>query len=70
MAQLVNDPASSLLWLWLLLCCGFNPWPGNFCMPWARPKNKNNNNIKIEFEGPRECMFKTLIDVAKLLPYS
>ena len=30
---LVKDPALSLLWL------GFDPWPGNFCMLQAWPKN-------------------------------
>ena len=32
MAQWVKDPVLSLLWH------GFDPWPGNFCMPWAWPK--------------------------------
>ena len=27
---MVKDLALSLLW------CGFNPWPGNFCMPGAQ----------------------------------
>ena len=22
--------------------CGFDPWPGNFCMPQMQPKKKNN----------------------------
>ena len=39
-AQWVEDPALSLLWLWLLLCQGFNPWPGNFCIPWLWVKTK------------------------------
>ena len=30
----VRDLALSLLWL------RFNPWPRNFCMPWALPKKK------------------------------
>ena len=38
MAQQVKDPVLSLLWLWLQLWHRFDPWPGNFCMPWARPK--------------------------------
>ena len=29
---LVKDPALYLLWY------RFDPWPGNFCMPWAWPK--------------------------------
>ena len=31
-AQQVKDPGLSLVWL------GVNPWPWNFCMPWAWPK--------------------------------
>ena len=31
-AQLVKDLVVSLLWQ------GFNPWPGNFCMPEVWPK--------------------------------
>ena len=38
MAQWVKDPTLSPLWLWLLLWCKFNPWLGNFCMPWMQPK--------------------------------
>ena len=36
----VKDLALSRLWL------GFDPWPGNFCMPGAQPKKTlpNNNN--------------------------
>ena len=40
-AQKVKDLALSLLWLWLLLWCGFDPWPGNFHMPQVWPKNQN-----------------------------
>ena len=35
MAQWVNDPVLSLLWL------GFDLWPGNLCMPQVRAKNKH-----------------------------
>ena len=38
LAQWVKDPALPLLWLRLLLWRGFDPWPGNFHMPWVRPK--------------------------------
>ena len=34
--QQVKDPALSLLWLWLLLWCGFDPWSGKFFMPQAQ----------------------------------
>ena len=30
MAQQTEDSALSLLWLWLRLWCGFDPWSGNF----------------------------------------
>ena len=32
----------SLLWLGLLPCCGFNPWPGSFCklQAWSKKKKK------------------------------
>ena len=46
MAQWVKDLALSLLWLWLLLWGRFNPWPGNFYMPWAWPKKKKELNGK------------------------
>ena len=38
MAQWVKDPEPSLLWLRPPLWHRFDPWPGNFHMPWARPK--------------------------------
>ena len=37
MACHVKDLALSLL---CHLQCGFNPWPGNFCMPWEWQKKK------------------------------
>lgn len=46
MTQQVKDLALALLWLrallWLgaLLGPGFYPWPGNFRMLWAWPKEK------------------------------
>ena len=36
-AQWVKDPALSLLWLWLLLWQGFDPWPQNVHMLWEQP---------------------------------
>ena len=49
MVQQVKD------WLGSLLCCGFNPWPRNFCMLWVWPKNiymqeKNVNGYHYSFE--------------------
>ena len=35
MAQLVKDLSLSLLWH------GFDPWPGNFHMPWAWPPKRD-----------------------------
>ena len=43
-----KDPALSLLWLGLLLWHRFNPWPRNFCMPWAWPKEKEIFELKIK----------------------
>ena len=40
MAQWVKDPVLSLLWR------RFDPWPGNFHMPQARPKKKVKNKLK------------------------
>ena len=48
MSQQVKDLALSLLWLWLLLKRGFNPWPGNFWRLWIQLKTKQNEiNKKI-----------------------
>ena len=44
LAQWAKDLALSLLWHGLLLWLKFNPWPGNFHMPWAWPKNKTKQN--------------------------
>ena len=46
MAQWVKDLALSLLWLWLSLWCGFDPWPENFQVlraanPCATPTPQN-----------------------------
>ena len=46
MAQQVKDLALSLLCLWLQLCLGFDPWPGNFHMAWGVTKNKQIKKIK------------------------
>ena len=39
MVQWVKNLAWSLQCLGSLLWCGFDPWPGNFHMPRAHPKN-------------------------------
>jgi len=33
----IRNLALSLLCLGLLLWCGFDPWPGNFCTPQVQP---------------------------------
>ena len=49
--QLVKDPALSLLWLGRQLWRGFNPWPQNFCLPWAHPPNDGRSRRGREKEG-------------------
>ena len=39
-AQWDKDLAVTLLWLWLLQRCRFDPWPGNFCMLGVWPKKQ------------------------------
>ena len=43
-AQWVNDLTLSLLCLGSLLWHGFDPWPRNFLMPWAKKKKKAKIN--------------------------
>lgn len=38
MAQQVKGLAWPQLWLQLLLWCGVDTWPGNFCMLQVQPK--------------------------------
>ena len=47
MAQWVKNLVLSLLCLGSLLWCGFDPWPGKFCMPkaWPRKTHKKRSNI-------------------------
>ena len=45
-AQQVKDPALSLLQIWLLPWQGFDPWPRDFCILQAQPKNKKQNKTK------------------------
>ena len=37
---MVEDPALLPLWLGTMLWCQFDPWPGNFHMPWAWARKK------------------------------
>ena len=48
---MVKNPPLSPLWLKSLLWPGFNPWPGNFRMPWAQPKKKGST-LKKKSEFP------------------
>ena len=43
MAQQVKDLALSLFQQWLLLWCGFNPWPR---VAWPKKKKKKNEVYK------------------------
>jgi len=43
--QWVKDLALSLLWLWLELWHGFDPWARNFCMPWVVVGDPNKKTI-------------------------
>ena len=52
MVQRVKDPVSSLLWLGSVLWRGFDPWPGNFCIPRVQPKKKSVYSWKDESRVP------------------
>ena len=41
----VKDPASSLQRFGLLLWHRFDPWSGNFHMPWVRPEKKKKKKV-------------------------
>ena len=45
MAQGVKDPALLLLWLRSMLWRKFNPWPGNFYIPWSQPKKEKEKSM-------------------------
>lgn len=48
MAQWSMDLVLPLLWLWLLLWCRFDFWPGNFhvSQAWPKTQNKKQNEKK------------------------
>ena len=48
MVQQTKDPVLSLLWLGSKIRCSFDPWPGNFHMPWPQSKEKKK---KLKFWG-------------------
>ena len=43
--QWVKDPVLLQQLLWLLLWCGFDPWPETFHRPLARPKKKKKDRV-------------------------
>ena len=45
-AQQVKYLPLSLQWLRLLLRLGFDPWLGNFRMPWVQPKRQKKRKEK------------------------
>ena len=46
-SQWVKNPVLSLLWPGSLQWHGFNPWPGNFHMPWVKQNKTKQNKTKI-----------------------
>ena len=65
MAQQVKDLVLSLLRLWFLLWRGFDPWPRNFHMPWAQPKqtkitnkDKKTKNKQTKKKNKKQCVSK------------
>ena len=53
-AQWVKNPMSSLLW------CGFDPQPGDFCMPQAQPKKKKKKKMSKDMQNLYEYNHKAL----------
>ena len=54
MAQWVKNVASSLLWLGLVLCSRFHPWPGNFHMSWVQLKERERERKERREEGEKK----------------
>ena len=53
LAHPVKAPVLSLLWLKLMLCCRFDPWPRNFHV-YSQKKKKKKKKKKRERERERE----------------
>ena len=68
-AQQVKDLGSPLLCLGWLLCLGFDPWPGNFCMLWAWPKKVDYKDKKILRLALKIFFFLLGIAVVKILHF-
>ena len=62
MVQWVKDPALQQVWQRLQIR-GFDPWPGNFFMPWMWPKEKENKTKHGKFAGYFEGRQATLLEV-------
>ena len=54
MAQWVKDLVLSLLWLWLQLWCGLDPWPWNFLIAMGLAKKKEREPY-MESLVPSSC---------------
>ena len=52
---MVKDLLLSLLQLGWRLWRGFDPWPGNFCMLWAKQKKKKKKKKEKEKKNERNC---------------
>lgn len=58
-AQWVNDLMSSVQQLGSLLRWGCDPWPGNFCMPWApSPQKSIKNDNKLKWQSQNSHLKK------------
>ena len=66
MAQQVKRLLLSLLWLWLHLRHGFDPWPGNFCMLWAQAKKKKKKSTAVAPESLEENQLLASFSFLKL----
>ena len=62
MAQWVKDLALPLLWLWLQLWCGFDPWPMNVHVP-QYSKKKKRKKRKVENWAAKDRMSYPLISL-------
>ena len=57
--QWVKDLALSLMWLGSFLWCGFDPWPGNFCICRHGHKRKVCSTVLLIHKGTHPTPQKT-----------
>ena len=57
MTEGVKDLALSLQWLGSVPGCRFNPWPGNFHMPYVQPKKKRKEKKR------KTCLWAQLLNL-------